>query len=234
MIPKIPSSAVVGTLPSDMPLGYYISPEGYTIVLTTHLTQFGVRLQPQILSISTQQQKIGISQTAPIIVTGGVAAAATSFTTTSRACSVNAQGLVTGLAAGKCDLQATQPASGRYLATSSNLYSIQIVSSKVAIKVPVKLPAKPVAKVPSKAIKPFLQITGNGKNSYRANFNFGVIYANKSISITYVAPTASLTKIVKSVKLDRQGAGSLVISAIKGSMVQASFGNTLLGAQTLQ
>jgi hypothetical protein len=217
-----------------MPLGYYISPEGWTIVLTTHLTQFGVRLQPQPLSISTQLQKIGISQSAPVIVTGGVAAGTTTLTTTSPVCSVNAQGLVTGLAVGKCDLQAVQPASGRYLAASSNLYSIQIVSSRVVTKVPAKLPAKSVAKVPAKVLKPFLQITANGKNTYLANFNFGLNYANKSISISYVAPTASLTKLVKTVKLDKQGAGSVVLNAIKGSSVRATFGNTLLGAQILK
>ena len=218
-VPKIPSNAPLDTLPDGMPLGYYVTTDGYTIIMTTHLTQFAVRLQPKPLSITTQSQKLGISQSAAVSFTGGVAGGAIAVTTTTPAvCTVTADGNVTGKAVGQCDLKAVQPASGRYLSSNSNLYSIEIVAAGVSTKAPTT----------------FIQLVTTGKNKYLATFNFGVKYANKSISVSSLAPMTSLPKLLKVMKLDKKGMGRLVVAGAKGGSIQVASGKLLLGAQVIK
>ena len=117
------------TLPDGVQEGYYVSVDGSTMILTRHLTYFGVKIVqvPLMLTSSAVTLKGGESLT--LTTSGGSGGGVVGFkTTTPQVCRVSSAGLVVAVFAGEgdCVVLATKAGTGTYLDAASSPLSITI------------------------------------------------------------------------------------------------------------
>ena len=134
------------TLPDGIQEGYYIGVDGSTVILTRHLTYFGMKKYQTSLGVSIKSLTLDAGKYTRVIASGGSGKGAKGFISLSPAvCSITKNGLLKAKSAGNCTIQATKAGYGTYLATSSPPINVTIskisqrallvVASQVILKV---------------------------------------------------------------------------------------------------
>jgi hypothetical protein len=171
------------TLPAGFIDGYYIDANGGVVILTNHLTEFGLKsLQKNPLTLVSSVTTLGVGKSTSISITGGSGSGGTRYvSTTPTICSVSSNGLITGVKAGLCTVTATKGGDAVYLHADVST-SLNITAQPGAI------------------------LSVYGALSIKKVFiNLGTAYANKSIALQAKATTSSKYLTVKSLKLDSMG-----------------------------
>ena len=108
------------TLPDGIQEGYYVAADGATMILTRHLTYFGVKRIQVPLVLNVNATRIPLGAFASLSTTGGSGSGAGAYVTSTPAiCAVDGYGIVTALKAGTCTVSATKTGDGTYLNISS-------------------------------------------------------------------------------------------------------------------
>jgi hypothetical protein len=153
------------TLPPGVQEGYYIATDGSIVILTLHLTYFGMKVSQPLLALGSGALSMMAGDHVALMVFGGNATGAISFTSNTPAtCSVSSLGIVTGLSAGTCTVVATKTGDR----TSLNVASL-----------PLTLIVRPAPMT--------LTVTGTGTFKL-VQMNFGVKYANTMILLQVRKP----------------------------------------------
>lgn len=122
-----PLPQLKGTTLSDGVLaGYYYDADGLIVVVTAHLTQFGLRKQQGSQLKISQPSKAAALNTALILTnSGGNGSGPIRYsTTTPNACAVTAIGVVKAVAAGTCTVTAVKGGDAIYLNSNTAVLSI--------------------------------------------------------------------------------------------------------------
>jgi subtilisin family serine protease len=137
------------TLPDGAKDGYYVNDAGEVVILTRHLTFFGVKRTQQPLATTVNQPSATVGDTLTTSVTGGSGTGAVLWrSTTASVCTISSTGVIITLSAGTCTIEATKAGDSTFLDITATL-STTITAS--ALVTPV---VKPQAKT--------LTITGSG------------------------------------------------------------------------
>ena len=174
------------TLPDGVQEGYYAAADGGIVILTRHLTYFGVKKVQSVLAVTSSAVTMNVGTSSTLTASGGSGDGVAGFmTTTPAVCWVSSAGLVAALSAGDCTVVATKGGNGTYLDVSSSPLSLTIQSMVRAV---VKT------------------VTATGKGSWRQiTVTFGAAYANKQI-VLQVRKAGSLKYLTfAKVKLNKAG-----------------------------
>ena len=171
------------TLPTGFIDGYYIDETGGVVILTNHLTEFGLKsLQKNPLTLVSSVTTLGVGKSTSISVSGGSGSGGARYlSTTPTICSVASNGLITGIKAGLCTVTATKGGDAVYLHADVST-SLNITAQPGAI----------------------LSVYG-GLSIKKVFINLGTSSANKSIVIQAKAASSNKYLTVKSLKLDSRG-----------------------------
>ncbi|HUW78909.1 MAG TPA: InlB B-repeat-containing protein, partial [Candidatus Nanopelagicaceae bacterium] len=138
------------TLPEDLQEGYYVDVNGSFIVLSRHLTFFGIKTPQPLLAIgatdlgaaaSVSPLTLQVGNKITVAAFGGLVAYSNSFRSlTPITCSVDQSGVVIGLKVGSCSVVATKDGNGSFLGAISAPLTFSVVEKKLPIIVPPLLP----------------------------------------------------------------------------------------------
>ena len=119
------------TLPEGVQEGYYIASDGAIVILTRHLTYFGMKKYQEALGIASRSMTLDAGKYTRVIASGGSGKGVRGFSSLTPAlCSITKNGLLKAKSAGICTIQATRSGDGTYLATSSSPLNVAV--SKIA------------------------------------------------------------------------------------------------------
>ena len=143
--------------------GYYLDANGQVIIVTAHLTQFGIKAKQTTVQVRTAATKLVIRATTSISATGGMGTGALVYgTSTPKVCAVNATGVVTALTLGTCVANSFKSGDAAYVSTP-------VASAKISI-----------ASASGNAALNLLKVTGTGTTK-RITVNLGRGYANQKV-----------------------------------------------------
>jgi LPXTG-motif cell wall-anchored protein len=113
----IPIQLLSGTaLPDGMQEGYYLAADGHTIILTRHLTYFGVKKTQVRLRVLSSAYILKVGEHATLTTIGGSGSGVIGYvTTTPSICSVSDAGSVRALTAGVCIVEAMKSGVAAYM-----------------------------------------------------------------------------------------------------------------------
>ncbi len=115
------------TLPDSMQEGYYVASDGHTVILTRHLTYFGIRRLQKNLVATPRTTSIETGKSTRVVATGGSGIGLRGFvTSTPDICKISSGGLLTGLSAGKCTFQTTKAGDSTYSASQSTENNVTV------------------------------------------------------------------------------------------------------------
>jgi titin len=131
LIPQL----LVPTLPENQEDGYFVQPDGTIILITRHLTGFGIRKPQGALELSVAKVDIVSGSVSRAVASGGTSEDPIRYQTVSdpSICRVTDSGLIYGKSAGICTVFATRGGGSIYLDTSSSTFSTSVVTSIVPI-----------------------------------------------------------------------------------------------------
>ena len=186
------------TLPAGFIDGYYIDANGGVVILTNHLTEFGLKsLQKNPLTLISSVTTLGVGKSSSISITGGSGTGAARYiSSTPTICTVTLSGVITGLKAGLCTITATKGGDAVYLHADVST-SLSITGQPGAI----------------------LSVYG-GLSIKKVFINLGTAYANKSIALQAKAVTSNKYLTVKSLKLDAMGRAVILAKVPAKAMVR--------------
>jgi hypothetical protein len=196
------------TLGTGQTAGYYFDSDGVIVVVTSHLTQFGLRrAQSSRLVATTPVSAMGLAAKAVLTVSGGNGQGSVRYSTaTSTICTVSATGVVTATRAGRCDVTAVKGGDAIYLnSESSNLSLIFSTAYDTLV------------------------LTGTGM-AKKLTINLGEGSSGKIVTIQVKSRTSTSYKKVAKVTLDGAGRATSTISAAAGSTIQALVGTTVVAS----
>ena len=123
-----PISQISGTkLPHDSQEGYYTTPDGSTVILTQHLTYFGVKRTQSTLVLSSRNADLVIGKHTRVVRSGGSGQGGSALiVTTPSVCTVTRGGFLRAVSTGVCLVIATKDGDGTYLNTSSVPITVMI------------------------------------------------------------------------------------------------------------
>ena len=114
-------------LPDSMQEGYYVASDGHTVILTRHLTYFGIRKSQRNLTATPRTISIEVGRSTRVVPTGGSGIGLRSFiTSTPDICKISSGGLLTGLSSGICTFQTTKAGDHIYIASESPVNHVHI------------------------------------------------------------------------------------------------------------
>jgi hypothetical protein len=130
------------TLPVGVHEGYYVDAVGSIIILTDHLTYFGMKRVQPLLALGASALSVRVGGYVMLTPFGGKATGTISFTSnTPTTCSVTSFGIVTALSPGTCTVVATKTGDGTYLNSTSLPVTLIIQAKPVIVIVqPTRLP----------------------------------------------------------------------------------------------
>jgi len=168
LLPRLSSPV----LPAGQPDGYFVNPDGTYSFFTRHLTMFGLLRAQAPLSLTASQNVLNIGQTATISVSGGTGTGALKYKTNDPAiCSITADGLVSGSAAGTCTVTVSKFGSGSYLNVTSGELVISIVKPEIVVTRQLGITAIKISlatKYAGKFVTVEWGVEKNGRISFRA------------------------------------------------------------------
>jgi uncharacterized repeat protein (TIGR02543 family) len=189
------------TLPEGQEDGYYIDSDGVVVIVSTHLTQFGMRrAQNALFQATVSASRLLVGTVGSVAASGGSGTGSIRYnTSTPTICSVSSTGAVKGLQAGSCLLTATRGGDVFFLHSTASQVRIQITEANK-----------------------FLSVHGKGavKKLYA---NFGEENALSTLSIEIVSTSGNVEVVTYG--LDINGRGEFTISAPSGSTLRAQFGS---------
>jgi uncharacterized repeat protein (TIGR02543 family) len=196
------------TLGAGQTAGYYFDSDGVIVVVTSHLTQFGLRrAQTSRLVATTPVSAMGLAAKAVLTVSGGNGQGSVRYSTaTPTICAVSATGVVTATRAGRCDVTAVKGGDAVYLNSETSNLSLIFSTAYNA-----------------------LVLTGTG-TAKKLAINLGVASAGKVVTIQVKSRTSNNYKKVAKVTLDGAGRATSTISATAGSTIQALVGTTVVAS----
>jgi uncharacterized repeat protein (TIGR02543 family) len=196
------------TLAAGQTAGYYLDSDGVIVVVTSHLTQFGLRrAQGSQLVATTPTSAMGLAAKALLSVSGGSGKGAVRFSTATPAiCVVSATGIVAATRAGRCDVSAVKGGDAIYL--NSGASNLSLIFS---------------------AAYDSLALTGTGTKK-KLSINLGLTRAGKAVAIQVKALNAKSYKKISTVTLDSAGRSTATITALPGSSIQAVIGRTVVAS----
>jgi hypothetical protein len=200
-VPLLPGTL----LPTGQSDGYYLDEDGHVVILTSHLTQFGIKTpQPQTL-LQTSAKQIVVGSVAGLVASGGAGAGAIAFTPlTPEVCSVSASGQVTALAVGICQVSSTKYGDATYMHSISKLISVKVVA------------------------KAKLLITTS-----RVVVNLGKDFAGKTVGIESSVKSNGFYRVIGQVKLNRDGSATFIRKISAGTTVRIRYRYKTVALQTL-
>jgi len=127
LIPQL----LVATLPEGQEDGYFVEADGSIVLLTRHLTGFGIRKPQAPLELSVAEIDIVSGSVSRATATGGTSEDPIRFDTVSdpSVCRVSDSGLIYGLSAGTCTVYASRGGGSIYMNTNSSTFSTTVVKS---------------------------------------------------------------------------------------------------------
>ena len=205
-----PVPLLAGTsLPAGQSDGYYLDGDGHVVILTNHLTQFGIKTpQPQTL-LETPTNQMVVGSGAGLVASGGAGAGAIAFTPlTPEVCSVSASGQVTALSAGICQVSSTKYGDATYMHSISKLISIKVSAKAILVQ---KLLVST-----SKVI-----------------LHLGKQFAGKTVGVESSAKSNGFYRVIGQVKLNSDGAATFNRKIYAGTTVRIRYRDKTVVSQRL-
>jgi outer membrane protein OmpA-like peptidoglycan-associated protein len=144
-------------LPADKSEGFYLTPNGDSVILTRHLTSFATKVAAEPVEITTSEDTLTVGEDFTLDVTGIVGTGHVWFdSTTPDICDVTSQGKVHPYAVGTCLITVAVAASGNFMDVYSDLTKFEITAAVVTPVAPkveevtpvaVAIPLAPVSKL---------------------------------------------------------------------------------------
>jgi uncharacterized repeat protein (TIGR02543 family) len=200
-IPRITGT----TLPAGLKAGYYIDADGVIVVVTSHLTQFGLkRKQTSAFQVTASSSSINTFANAVLSTSGGSGNGAVRYTTSTPAiCSVSAVGLLAPKSSGKCLVSATKGGDAIYLHSASSEIGVKVTTPGTALSI---------------------KGTSSKKSLY---INLTSFNAGKSVLVKVKAAKSSVYKTVSKVVLNQLGRITTTAIAPKGSTIRIMIGSRI-------
>ena len=138
-------------LPANLGEGFYITPNGDSVILTRHLTSFGTKLAPMLIEITTKEETLDVGEDFMLDVSGIKSQGHVWFTsTTPDVCDVTSHGKVHPYAAGECLIVVSVAANGDHMDVHSEPTRFEIRPVVVAPVIPApEITVAPVVSVPN-------------------------------------------------------------------------------------
>lgn len=126
---------LVRELPAGVVDGYFVETNGTIIVLSRHLTSFGIRKPQAPLKLSVARFDIVSGSVSRAVTEGGTSEDPIRFQTMSdpSVCAVTETGLIYGLSAGTCTVTAKRGGGSIYMDTSSPIVNAKVVGAIVPV-----------------------------------------------------------------------------------------------------
>jgi hypothetical protein len=209
-------------LPAGLQEGYYVSADGSTIILTRHLTYFGMKQIQPLMAVGTSALSMSVGDHATATAFGGFDSLPTSFKSiTPTTCSVTSLGVVTGLEAGICKVVATRAGNGTYLNVTSAPISIVVLANLA-----------PPAAPPGMVVK---TVMVTGTTLYKlVQISFGARYANKKVIIQVRKPGTTKYVALRTVTLNKAGVVRTALAIAKKSVVRIVQNGKVLASTTVK
>ncbi len=175
-IPMISSSV----LPSGMTDGYYLDQDGTVIILSNHLTVYGLKkAQPVQQTVSAKAVTLYVNATSALVSKGGSGVGVVLYqSNTPATCSVSSTGVVKGIKPGACAVVAIKAGDEIYLHSSSKPVKLNVLAVPIVVGVRSVL------------------------------ISLGAAYANKRVGIESSVKNNGLYRVLGSIKLNQSGVGT--------------------------
>ncbi len=186
--------------------GFYYDADGLIVVVTSHLTQFGLRKrQASQFQITTPSSAIFVAGSAALARSGGSGSGVVRYgTSTPTVCVVSEAGVVKATAVGTCRLTATKGGDAIFLNSNPSTVSILVGQSKNA-----------------------LSISGTGATK-NLTINLGASFAKTIATIQIKLPNANTYQKVVTKLLGAKGEAMVPLTAAQGSTVQVLVSNKVV------
>ena len=195
--------------------GYYLDANGQVIIVTAHLTQFGIKAQQTTVQVRTTATKLVIRATTSISATGGMGTGALVYgTSTPKVCAVTATGVVTALTLGTCVANSFRSGDASYVSTPVVSTNINITSAT------------------GSAALNLLKVTGTGTMK-RISVNLGRGYANQKILLQLRPVGKTKFATLATITLNGIGAWTTATYAKTRTVVTNSTIQLVVGAKSL-
>jgi uncharacterized repeat protein (TIGR02543 family) len=181
--------------------GYYINPDGTVVVLTSHLSEFGLKsLQSAPLFVTTTATSIPATGSAQLAITGGSGQGDVRFTNLApEVCDISAAGVLTARAVGQCRVSAIKGGDIDFLHQESTalLVTVKAESSEN------------------------MQLSIAGASAMRkVAINLGKAQAGKSVQLKQKSPGSNTWKVIKVLTLDARGRATFTAAITAKSEVR--------------
>jgi uncharacterized repeat protein (TIGR02543 family) len=203
------------TLPEGQSTGYYLDSAGNVVVLTSHLTEFGLKLvQPVPLQLTTTSTTISTTKITSLATSGGSGSGSIKFSVlTPEYCEITSSGIVTGKKVGECQIKATKGGDVGYLHSDSEVMALTVEAEEVRVQ--------------SETTK--LSITGTNEVR-KVNINLGKLQAFKKVSVKAQSSSLIGWKTLATLKLDAKGRASAKLAFAAKSTVRLYVENKLMAS----
>jgi uncharacterized repeat protein (TIGR02543 family) len=196
-----PIPLISGTsLPAGQSDGYYLDKDGLVVILSNHLTQFGLKkyqTSPQLSTSTVTSLTIGASTT--LKSSGGSGDGVVTYkTSTPTICSVASTGVVKAIKVGTCSVVTTKSGDATYMHSSAK--AVKFTVNAVAIAV----------------------------SSKQVVINLGTVYAGKYVGIEGSAKSNGFYRVLGLVKLGKTGTATFTRSIAAGTTIRVRYGSKTL------
>ena len=217
----VPIPLITGTvLPEGLDSAYYVDANGNVVILTRSLSQFGLKKRQAIFTAKSPVVSMKVDETALLTTSGGNGTGALRFTSnTSAICSVTGTGLVKGLAAGTCLIDAVKGGDPTYLNANADPVSILVQAAAPSTTVPgtvIKTPFKRMLKASGITLTKTITIK-LGKN-----------FADHRVTMLIRKPGATKYSFLSVVKLNKWGGKTLRKAVPLGSKLRVTIAKKAL------
>lgn len=188
------------TLSEGQLAGYFYDADGFIVVVTSHLTQFGFRKpQGSLFAVSTPVKAIPLNSLGRLLTSGGSGSGPVIFQTTSpNICTVSEVGIVKATSAGICNLAVIKGGDAIYLNSDAAVFSINFgLANRL------------------------LAITGSAPTQ-SLSITLGSTYAAKVATVQLRLLGESTSTVVTTKKLGAKGQAVLPINVPLGATIQIS------------
>ena len=216
-----PIPLITGTvLPEGLDNAYYIDANGNVVILTRSLSQFGLKRVQLKFTAASAAISMKVDETTLLTTAGGNGTGAIRYTSNTAAiCSVTGAGVVTGLAAGTCLIDAVKGGDPTYLNANADTVSILVQALNPSTTVPgtvIKTPFKKMLKAVGTRLTKTITVK-LGKN-----------FADHRVTMLIRKPGATKYSFLTVVKLNQYGAKTLRKSVPIGSKLRVTIAKKAL------
>ena len=202
------------TLPEGVQEGYYIASDGTVVILTHHLTYFGMKKYQRALGIVSRSMTLDARKYTTVTASGGSGKGIKGFSSfTPALCSITKNGLLKAISVGVCAIQATKSGDDTYLATSSS--PLNIVISKIPQRTLLVVASEMVLKVGESSTLITYGGSGSGVTTFTVSTSTTCSVSDDGVATTISPGICTVVVVKEGDALYLEGPSTTITLAIK-------------------